>query len=36
MRQNVEWRKWRMEVKRGRRVARVRWEGFMNEEKRVE
>ena len=31
---NVERRRWRTEVRKERRVPRVRWEGLMNEEKR--
>ena len=36
MRLNVEQRRWRTEVRKERRVLRVRWEGLINEEKRVE
>ena len=36
MRLNVERRGWRTEMRKERRVPRVRWEGLMNEEKRVE
>ena len=36
MRLNVERRRWRTEVRRERRVPRVRWEGLMKEEKRAE
>ena len=36
MRLNVERRRGRTEVRRERRVPRVRWEGLMNKEKRVE
>ena len=36
MRLNVELRRWRTEVRKERRVPRVRWEGLMNKEKRAE